>query len=506
MAREPATLLPEGRRRGSPEGCNRAKGAPGTPLREGAAPLLGEECRACHDPPRREGPHPYEGETDGPRGRPGDRRPAHGGTAERGAAGVPWRSRPDSPFPASGVPEHRLAAHDPREPQELRRGGFPHCPGADLFLGERKALPRVAGHPGRGPVGVDGHLRGLQLCDGRNLRKPARNRHESHLLLDRGRGHVRPPRRPGRRDLRGPARRWNGRRAGGDLRHRPCHGAGQDNLPSDLGPVRGRTFLPAPCAAIAAQGEQGQGRVPPCPDGQGDARVQPEPRRADSRPRHPRVRLHAAETCGRHGPHTERAQLRGPRDPGGRRMSASPEPVRLKSLTMADLQRLCEAAVLSEGVSIYDGKLLANPARSGRRIYAEVKGTAETAYAVVIDLKGDGRDLEKVRCTCPSAKFRQGGMCKHQAAVLVAWSSTPGSFVEVPESTIEAKEGERRRKKRATPKRGKADSTELIQRGRATLETLLAELAHTGLSTLTSERVNQVRELAQNLRALQLRR
>jgi len=179
-------------------------------------------------------------------------------------------------------------------------------------------------------------------------------------------------------------------------------------------------------------------------------------------------------------------------------MSASPEPVRLESLTMADLQRLCEAAVLSEGVSIYDGKLLANPARSGRRIYAEVKGTAETAYAVVIDLKGDGRDLEKVRCTCPSAK--------HQAAVLVAWSSTPGSFVEVPESTIEAKEGERRRKKRATPKRGKADSTELIQRGTATLETLLAELAHTGLSTLTSERVNQVRELAQNLRALQLRR
>lgn len=187
-------------------------------------------------------------------------------------------------------------------------------------------------------------------------------------------------------------------------------------------------------------------------------------------------------------------------------MSSPPEPVRLEPLSMADLQRMCEAAVLADGVSIYDGKLISNPARSGRRIYAEVKGTAQTPYAVVIDLKGEGRDLEKATCTCPSAKFRQGGMCKHQAAVLVAWSSAPASFVEVPQGTIEAKEVERRRKKRAAPKRGKADSAELIRRGTATLETLLAELTHTGLGTLTPERVNQVRELAQNLRALQLRR
>ena len=187
-------------------------------------------------------------------------------------------------------------------------------------------------------------------------------------------------------------------------------------------------------------------------------------------------------------------------------MSEPLEPARLEPLTMSDLQRLCEATVLAEGVSIYDGKLISNPARSRRRIYAEVKGTAQTPYAVVIDLKGDGRDLEKMSCTCPSAKFRQGGMCKHQAAVLVAWSSAATSFVEVPEGTIEAKAVERRKKKRAAPKRGRADSTELIQRGTATLGTLLAELGHTGLGTLTSERVNQVRELAQNLRALQLRR
>lgn len=187
-------------------------------------------------------------------------------------------------------------------------------------------------------------------------------------------------------------------------------------------------------------------------------------------------------------------------------MSAPPEPVRLEPLTMADLQRICEPTVLADAVSIHDAKLLANPARSGRRIYAEVKGTSETPYTVVIDLKGQGRDIDKASCTCPAAKFRQGGMCKHQAAVLVAWSSAPGSFVEVPQSAIEAKEVERRKKKRAAPKRGKVDSAELIQRGTATLETLLAELAHTGVGTLTSERVNQVRELAQNLRALQLRR
>ena len=173
---------------------------------------------------------------------------------------------------------------------------------------------------------------------------------------------------------------------------------------------------------------------------------------------------------------------------------------------MADLQRICEHAVLAVGVAIHDGKFVANPARSGRRIYAEVKGTAAAPYAVVIDLKGEGRDLEKATCSCPAAKFRERGLCKHEAAVLVAWVSAPESFVEVAERAIQTKAAEARKRKHAGPRRGKADSAELIRRGAATLETLLAELTHTGLGTLTSERVNQVRELAQNLRALHLRR
>src|SRR2546425_10835560 len=173
---------------------------------------------------------------------------------------------------------------------------------------------------------------------------------------------------------------------------------------------------------------------------------------------------------------------------------------------MADLQRICEHAVLAVGVAIHDGKFVANPARSGRRIYAEVKGTAAAPYAVVIDLKGEGRDLEKATCSCPAAKFRERGLCKHEAAVLVAWVSAPESFVEVAERAIQTKAAEARKRKHAGPRRGKEASAELIRRGAAPLETLLAELTHPGLGTLTSERVNQVRELAQNLRALHLRR
>ena len=187
-------------------------------------------------------------------------------------------------------------------------------------------------------------------------------------------------------------------------------------------------------------------------------------------------------------------------------MSAPSEPVRLVPMTMADLKRLVEGSVLSTGVEIYDAKLVLNVSRSGRRLYADVKGRSTNPYTVVIDLAGEGRDLEKVRCTCPAARFRGAGVCKHGAAVLVAWASGPGSFVEVPAVALEAEEPEPKKPKRGVPKRGQVDAEEQIRKGLASLETLLAELAHTGLGTLTHERVNQIREVAKNLRPLGLRR
>jgi len=187
-------------------------------------------------------------------------------------------------------------------------------------------------------------------------------------------------------------------------------------------------------------------------------------------------------------------------------MSAPSDPVRLAPMTMADLKRLVEGSVLATGVAICDAKLVQNPSRSGRRLYADVKGKSANPYKVVIDLAGEGRDLERVRCTCPAAKFRGVGVCKHGAAVLVAWAGGPGSFVEVPTVALDAAELEQRKKKRAMPRRGRVDAEEQIRKGLESLETLLAELAHTGLGTLTNERVNQIREVAKNLRPLGLRR
>src|SRR5207245_2763937 len=271
-------------------------------------------------------------------------------------------------------------------------------------------------------------------------------------------------------------------------------------------PARGRQRAAAIRKAVRAEGEQGPGGVPPRTDGRRRTGLRPGSRRDPSRTRHSRLRLHAAKTRRRDGPDPEGRAVRRPRNAGGERMSAPSEPVRLVPMTMADLKRLVEGSVLSTGVEIYDAKLVLNVSRSGRRLYADVKGRSTNPYTVVIYLAGEGWELEKVRCTCPAARCRGAGVCKHGAAVLVAWASGPGSCVEVPAVALEAEEPEPKKPKRGVPKRGQVDAEEQIRKGLASLETLLAELAHTGLGTLTHERVNQIREVAKNLRPLGLRR
>ncbi len=174
-------------------------------------------------------------------------------------------------------------------------------------------------------------------------------------------------------------------------------------------------------------------------------------------------------------------------------------------LTMALLQELVEPRNLNVGVKLFDDRKLANLSRAGNRLYGEVAGSGAAPYKITVDLAAGQPGLEKVKCTCPAARFQGQKVCKHGAAVLVAWATAPGAFVEVAVETLAGPPRKARGKGRA-PRRGKVDKTKQIQKGLAAVEALLAELANAGLSTLTRERVDQVRTQARNLRALGLRR
>lgn len=177
------------------------------------------------------------------------------------------------------------------------------------------------------------------------------------------------------------------------------------------------------------------------------------------------------------------------------------------ALTTALLQRLVAADQLRAGLQIYDGTLVLNPSRSGLRLYAEVKGSGQTPYKVTIDFADGKAELEKAKCTCPAARFQGQAVCKHAAATLVAWSSAPQSFVIVAEPAPEGAAGPGgKRAPKAKVKTGSADLEEQAGKGLAALEALVAELASTGLSTLTADRARQVRELSENLRPYRLRR
>jgi hypothetical protein len=188
-------------------------------------------------------------------------------------------------------------------------------------------------------------------------------------------------------------------------------------------------------------------------------------------------------------------------DPGTSEKAPSP-------LTVADLRRIVTPGNVEPGFAIFDGKLVVNPARSGLRLYAEVKGSGKVPYRVTVDFTEGKAEVEGVKCNCPAARFQGHAVCKHAAAVLVAWMNAPTSFAVLAEPRPETMAAGAGGKKKSGPrvKVGTADTAEQAGKGLASLETLLAELANSGLATLTAQRAQQVREISQNLRPYKLRR
>ncbi len=168
-----------------------------------------------------------------------------------------------------------------------------------------------------------------------------------------------------------------------------------------------------------------------------------------------------------------------------------------KKLTMDEIGKITDPDYLRRGLEYHDGKMVLNPARHGNKLYAEVKGGGKSNYKVTITFE------EKIsaKCTCISA--RRTAYCKHAIAVMVGWSKTPEAFVEseAPPFTEAAAGG---KKKKASVKKGKTETREIQEKGIVAIENLLTDAAMAGLSAITRERVELVRELAEETRNYKL--
>lgn len=156
---------------------------------------------------------------------------------------------------------------------------------------------------------------------------------------------------------------------------------------------------------------------------------------------------------------------------------------------------------LSKGLAIADRGGLKHLARHGNKLFAEADGSGSAPYKVQI--VHDPEKSYRGRCSCMAARSRP--FCKHAAALLVLWARDTSAFAVAeiaPEPAGEPGSATRR----AKAKTGKVDANALMRQGVEQTLTLVRELALSGITTMSKERVDQVRALAETLRAERLRR
>ena len=95
----------------------------------------------------------------------------------------------------------------------------------------------------------------------------------------------------------------------------------------------------------------------------------------------------------------------------------------LPALSAEDVRRLA-AENYSKGASIHKNGDVHSPWRTSSALHAEVKGSAAKPYDVSVGPRDDATYW--ARCTCPAA--RRQSLCKHAAALLVVWATTPKEF------------------------------------------------------------------------------
>src|SRR4051812_43216746 len=162
---------------------------------------------------------------------------------------------------------------------------------------------------------------------------------------------------------------------------------------------------------------------------------------------------------------------------------------------------ITDAEELAKGLAIADRGGLKHLARHGNKLFAEADGSGSAPYKVQI--VHDAEKGYRGRCSCMAARSRP--FCKHAAGLLVLWAREMSAFA-VSEAAPEPVGEPGASAKRAKTKTGKVDAAALMRQGVEQTLTLVRELALSGITTISEERIAQVRALAETLRAERLRR
>ena len=159
----------------------------------------------------------------------------------------------------------------------------------------------------------------------------------------------------------------------------------------------------------------------------------------------------------------------------------------------------------ASGLRYFRQGALSNTWRTVSTLYAAVAGSASAPYEVSVSRRDDG--TYAAHCTCPAAR-RQQGLCKHAAAMLIAWAEKPAAFPLHAEPAVangdaSGLKAESEAKRMRWPKE---DRQALIAAGLDKAEALLVDLCAQGLLAVTKEQVAMVGSLAETLAAHKLRR
>ena len=147
---------------------------------------------------------------------------------------------------------------------------------------------------------------------------------------------------------------------------------------------------------------------------------------------------------------------------------------------------------LAKGLAIADGTGLKHLARHGNKLFAEAQGSGSSPYKVQI--VHDPEKGFRGRCSCMAARSRP--FCKHAAALLVLWARDTNAFA-VAEAAPEPAGEPGAPTRRAKAKTGKVDANALMRQGVEQTLTLVRELSLSGITTMSEDRIAQVRALAE---------
>ncbi len=102
-----------------------------------------------------------------------------------------------------------------------------------------------------------------------------------------------------------------------------------------------------------------------------------------------------------------------------------PKPEALPRITTSQIRALATPQSFERGERYYQNGAISQPTRQGLHLWADCEGTE--LYQPTATL--ESTRIETSSCTCP---YDQGGICKHQVALLLTYAQVPDSFQVIP--------------------------------------------------------------------------